>query len=149
MILSMFLVFGCVSQETATPQDSSDTTIYGESQKVEAINKTGYEQTQDTITLAIADGTYTQEVSYEYHSGTESMEVSLSVENDIITSASIVPKGTPHQYSLKLMNDVNSALPNLVVGKKIDELDLPKNISGASLTTGAFKQYVNRLIEEY
>ncbi len=114
-----------------------------------AENKTGFDKTQETIALAIADGTYVGDVTYAYHSGNETMKVSVTVKNDIVTDASIAPVGTPANYSLKLMNAVNAELPNLVVGKKITELNIPKNVAGSSLTTAAFKAQLASLVEKY
>lgn len=116
---------------------------------VVADSKTGYDKTQDTIAQAIADGTYVEDVTYSYHAGNETMKVSVTVENDIITGASITPQGTPAPYSLKMMEAVNGSLPNLVVGKKITELDIPKNVAGSSLTTAAFKEQLALLVEKY
>lgn len=110
-------------------------------------NKTGVDNTDDAIALAIADGTYTDEVSYQYHSGTETFEAKVTVENDVITEASITPKGEPHEVSLGKMEAVNGALPDLVIGKKITELNIPKNVAGSSLTTAAFKNYLEQLVE--
>jgi len=153
-MLGLFLMFGCTSQQqTGAPQDNAmdKSNAPVETTKIDnAQNKTGFEQTQETIALAIADGTYVEKVSYDYHSGTEIIEVSVSVENDVITSASIKSAGgNMHNYSVKLITAVNAELPALVVGKKITELEIPKNVAGSSLTTAAFKRQLEVLVQKY
>lgn len=111
-------------------------------------DKSEVEQMQDTMEQLIADGTYVDNVSYTYHSGSELVTISVSVENDVVTAASVVGNDA-NRVSEKYINGVNAALPELVVGKKINELNLPNQISGSSLTTAAFKQHVEDLIEQY
>ena|GEM_PF-1711388 len=105
------------------------------------------EQTQDKIDTLLADGTYTDLVMYKYHSGEEKVNITLTIENDVITSASVVGIN-PHRTSKSYQEGLNAALPNLVVGKRIDQLDIPKQVSGGSLTTAAFKNHVKGLIEQ-
>ncbi len=117
-----------------------------------AENKTGYDITQQTIALAVADGTYTKDVTYTYHPGTpmqgnEVVTISVTVKDDVVTAAS-VKANNPVRMSVRYIEGLNAALPDLVVGKKITELNLPNQIAGSSLTTAAFKQYVNGLVQK-
>lgn len=152
VLLSVFLA-GCLSQDNgASAQQVMP--AQGEIEKNADIsaagNKTSYEKMQEEIQQAVADGTYVKNVTYNYHSGPEIVEITLSVEGDVITDASIVSTGGDQQpYSLQLISAVNGALPELVVGKKISELDIPKNVAGSSLTTAAFKGYVQEVIDTY
>lgn len=102
-------------------------------------------QQQETAAQVIADGTYTDQVEYHSPGGQDTIEISLTVEKDIVKAVSIKSikaDGT----SIRFINGVNDALPDLVIGKKISELNLPKQISGSSLTTTAFKFHVDQLI---
>ncbi len=111
--------------------------------------KPAEQQTQETIATLIADGTYTDKVSYNYHSGTEQVEIIVSVKDDIITAATLTGINPTSPISDKYQKGVNAALPGLVVGKRIDQLNLPKQISGSSLTTAAFKKYVEDITAKY
>jgi len=102
-------------------------------------------EVQESLEKAIADGTYTEDVTYNYHSGSEKITISVTVADDIITDASITGNN-PHKVSANYINGVNNALPDLVVGRKIDELNIPKQVAGSSLTTGALKQHIADLI---
>jgi uncharacterized protein YceK len=151
MLVSM-LLSGCASQE----QQNTGGELIKENKTGTVVteNKTGYEKTNESIALAVADGTYIENVTYPYHVGlpteaNETIEVKVTVEGDVITDVSITAMGTPHQYSAKLILGLNAALPDLVVGKKITELNIPKNVAGSSLTTAAFKGYLENLVETY
>jgi uncharacterized FlaG/YvyC family protein len=106
------------------------------------------EKTVELLEQLIADGSYETEVSYTYHSGVERMIVRVSVAQDIVTAISLEGINN-HRTSEKYINAVNDALPSLVVGKKIDEISLPKQISGSSLTTAAVGKHFQDLINQY
>jgi len=152
VLLSVFLA-GCLTQDSGASGSQVMPAQAGTEKNVDisaAGNKSSYEKMQEEIQMAVADGTYVKNVTYEYHSGPEIVEITLSVEGDIITGASVVSTGgDQNPYSLQLISGVNAALPELVVGKKIDELDIPKNVAGSSLTTAAFKGYVQEVIDAY
>ncbi len=142
------LVFGCVSQDSGQPAAGADsgTPSINKTNLSMGDNKTGFDKTQEAIALAVADGTYVSSETYSYHSGNETVEIKITVENDTITAASVEPSSEAHDVSKKIIGNFNAALPELVVGKKIDKLDIPKNVAGSSLTTAAFKQYVDELV---
>jgi len=106
------------------------------------------EQTESQLIQLIADGTYTEDVTYAYHSGTERVTISITTENDVVVAASVTPND-PNRTSERYINGVNAALPELVIGKKINEIELPKQISGSSLTTAALGQQLKDLVEKY
>ncbi len=111
--------------------------------------KSEIEQNQELITNFIADGTYTNDVTYNYHSGQETINIDITVKDDVVTAASVESVGETHKTSQKYIDGVNAALPELVIGKKINEINLPKQISGSSLTTAALKDHLQELVETY
>lgn len=112
-------------------------------------NKTGVEKIEEAVAQAIADGTYTNQVEYAYHSGSEIVTITVKTQKDIVTEARVVPSGgSSSPVSIRIINKFNDALPDLVVGKKITELNIPKNVAGSTLTTAAFKSYVERIVEQ-
>lgn len=141
LILFSGFIAGCVQGGNNEPVSPGNDTL------TTAINKTGYEQTNETIALAIADGTYTDNVVYAYHSGNTTVGFTVTVENDVITTASAVPVNAD-PVSTSIIGNFNSALPELVVGKKISELSIPVNVAGSSLTTAAFKGYIEKIVAE-
>ncbi len=111
--------------------------------------KTPTEKTDDQAMQLMADGTYTDEVTYKRPEGSETIEIKLTVEKDVIKDIAITAISKPHQISAKMINAVNTNLPSLVVGKKISEISLPKNIGGSSLTSGAVRQYLSTVADKY
>ena len=86
------------------------------------------------------DGTYTAVGIYSYHSGTESIEVALTLESGVITGSSVVAQAE-HPTSVRLQDDFIANYESEVVGKNIDEVKLGK-ISGSSLTPLGFNAAV-------
>lgn len=150
LMLCSMLIIGCTqSQQAASgtqPEGSGGTVdIAGKVNSSMPDNRTAYEKNQTTIANVIADGTYVGDIAYKYHSGDVSATVSLTVKGDVITSASVAGNNADN-VSTMIIGKFNKALPDLVVGKKINELSIPKNVAGSSLTTAAFKVYVEGLV---
>ncbi|MCX8198206.1 MAG: hypothetical protein N3F07_03375 [Candidatus Micrarchaeota archaeon] len=161
LMLVFMLAFGCAS---AQPQEKSDKAIApspqpypkesqdkqaevsGKSPEVLADNRTGYEKINQTIAKAIEDGIYAKNVSYNYHSGKVDMQITLSIKDEKVADVSL--EGiNPDKVSAKYIAGVNGAIRELVVGKKLSEISLPKQVAGSSLTTAAFQKYVSELQE--
>jgi len=142
------LVFGCTQSagQNGAPSGTGDK-IDKTGNMTIGDNRTGFDKTQETIELAVADGTYFTDVTYVQPKGNTTAKISITVEGDVITAASAEGVNAD-PWSTKIIGDFNSALPDLVVGKKIDKLDLPINVAGSSLTTAAFKSYVADLIAQ-
>ncbi len=162
-VLMVFVAFsGCIGgavENKPTPTQMEDNAEQPKPQPNSTIanttwtnttgNKTGEEVVKEAVAQAIADGTYSDEVEYAYHSGNEEVTITLRVEKDVVKEASVVPSGgSSSPVSIRIIGKFNDALPDLVVGKKITELNIPKNVAGSSLTTAAFKSYVERMIVE-
>jgi hypothetical protein len=84
--------------------------------------------------------TRTETVSYRTPAGSDLVEFSVTVEAGVITAARAAVKAEndkSQRYQTGFAADVSSK----VVGKKIADLDLSA-IGWASLTTGAFDQFV-------
>ena len=151
---AMLLLFGCTQQSPGQQSAPGSGNVQPAQNNgslqlspsgILAENKTGYDKTQSAIASAVADGNYDANVSYAYHSGTETVEIKLSVKDGVITAASVTGIN-PAMMSARIISNFNGALPGLVVGKRIDQLDIPRNVAGSSLTTAAFKQYVDGLV---
>ncbi|MDB5162561.1 MAG: hypothetical protein JWO54_551 [Candidatus Saccharibacteria bacterium] len=86
------------------------------------------------------DGTYTEKGRYISPGGGESIEVTLMIANDIITSASVASNATSgeaEEYQEKFISGYKSS----VVGKDIDEVSLSR-VAGSSLTSNGFNAAV-------
>jgi uncharacterized protein with FMN-binding domain len=82
------------------------------------------------------DGTYTAEGTYDSPAGTETFGVTLILDNDTVTDASMVV-GAEHPAAKKFQTKFASELKQYAIGRKISELSLDK-VAGASLTSVGF-----------
>jgi len=154
LLLIAVLLAGCA--QASAPQEPAQSGALGAPaspsapapELVMSDNKTGYDKTQAVIVNAIADGTYMEPVSYVSPGGIDELVISLAVKDDIITSVALEAI-TANNISSNYVANYNKNIQPLVIGKKINELNLPANVAGSSLTNAAFKQYVEGLIEKY
>lgn len=86
------------------------------------------------------DGTYTADGSYQTPGGRESIGVTVTLTNGVVTSASVEQKGErgeSKEYQAKFA----SGFASQVVGKKIDEVSLSR-VAGSSLTSNGFNNAI-------
>jgi hypothetical protein len=157
-----FLLAGCLNQSgSATPtpfvkDDSGNGTaptpipqVIGTPIPTVTETKTGIDKINDTIASIVPDGTYQQDANYSYPKGTNTVHFSVTVDGDTVTNVSVTAVGELDPISTKKVADFGAALPSLVVGKKINELNLPRNVAGSSLTNAAFQSYVDALVANH
>jgi hypothetical protein len=82
------------------------------------------------------DGTYSEMGHYVSPGGAESIEVTVTLANDIITSADVTGDATSGESQMH-QQDFISGYKSLVVGKDIDRVSLSR-VSGSSLTSNGF-----------
>jgi len=112
-------------------------------------NKSSVQVQQEVIANAVADGMYADNVSYFSPGGKNTVEFDITVQNDVITAVSAHATSNVDGTSARHISSFASAIPALVVGQKIDALNLPHQVGGSSLTTAAFKQEISNLIAKY
>ena len=92
--------------------------------------------TSSNETATYKDGTYTEKGRYVSPGGAESVDVTVTIANDIITSATVTgnaSRGESKQYQAEFISGFKRA----VVGKDIDEVSLSR-VAGSSLTSNGF-----------
>ena len=103
----------------------------------------GSTDTGSTDTSAVyTDGTYTAEGSYQAPSGTESVDVTITLKDDVITAVEVVGNATDPQAK-QHQGEFIAGISDVVVGKDIDTIQVDK-VGGSSLTSGGF----NKAVEE-
>ncbi len=90
---------------------------------------------------------YTTTLRYDSPGGAEVNKISLVINNDIISGVNF-ELTTINEISLKYQKDFGDKLPKIIVGKKLSELKEIDKISGASLTTAAFNQALQKLQQQ-
>lgn len=89
------------------------------------------------------DGTYTESGDYQAPSGTETVEVTLTLADGIITDVTVVGEATdPTAQSRQAQ--FSAGIADIVVGVNIDDLNVQK-VGGSSLTSGGFNVAVEAI----
>jgi len=89
---------------------------------------------------AYTDGTYSASASYLTPRRTEqTIEVSLTVENDIVVDANVMYDDLAEGYSNDNQARFDRAYAEQVIGQPLDTISLSR-VGSASLTSGAFNE---------
>jgi len=83
------------------------------------------------------DGTYTAGGEYQSPAGKETMQVSITLKDGLVSAVTLTPAATD-PTSLQIQQMVAGELPKLVVGKSLDAIGGYATINGASLTPKGF-----------
>ncbi|MFT4134885.1 hypothetical protein [Microbacterium sp.] len=84
------------------------------------------------------DGTYSAEGSYATPETVETITVTVTLEDDVVTAVSVT--GNPSKReSVQFQGEFIGGIAEVVVGKPIDELAVSR-VAGSSLTSGGFNQ---------
>lgn len=89
------------------------------------------------------NGTFTATGTYRSPEGTDALDVTVTIQNDIVTAVSLVEK--PSNSTSKLWQDAFAAgYQPFVIGKSLADLKLT-NVSGASLTPKGFNDAIKQI----
>ena len=92
------------------------------------------------------DGTYEASGSYQSPNGTESIDVTLTLEGDVITAVEVVGNGESPD-SKRYQGEFIDGIADEVVGVDIDDISVDR-VGGSSLTSGGFNQAVADIKEQ-
>lgn len=93
-----------------------------------------------------ADGTYTESGNYTAPSGTETVEVTVTLADGVITDVEVVGDATDPQAQI-MQGEFIGGIEAEVVGKNIDELNVDK-VGGSSLTSGGFNLAIEAIKDD-
>jgi hypothetical protein len=88
-----------------------------------------------------ANGEYTAEGLY---AGSKSIIVKLTLDSDKIKDVEVTPNTPNIRMSFNLQKKFAAAVPDVVVGKSIDEVHLDK-LAGSSKTTQGFNAALDKI----
>jgi len=95
---------------------------------------------------AYADGTYTAQGSYATPETVETITVTVTLEDDVITDVEVT--GDPQKRESKqYQGQFIGGIADVVVGRDIDELQVSR-VAGSSLTSGGFNQAIEAIKAE-
>jgi len=96
-----------------------------------------------TITGPYVDGTYTESGSYISPNGEETVDVEITLAEDVITEVEVTPH-FDNPNTEKYQTAFAAGIAAEVVGKSIDDIDVSK-VAGSSLTSGGFNEAVDAI----
>lgn len=110
----------------------------------EAMPAAGSETTAPAVTTKeYKDGTYDVVGTYTSPAGPEEIKVSLTIEKNIVTAATMEPTAT-NEFSKKWQGVFKDNFKERVIGKDINTLMLDR-VSGSSLTPKGFNDAVEKV----
>jgi hypothetical protein len=144
---------GCAPQDAA-PEESGILDEYvkdapvteervKESTKEEAVQSTE-SSVSGAETSSYKDGSYSANGPYQSPAGAETMGVTLTLKDGLVTSVSITAQAE-NEVSLQLQNAFANGISALVVGKSLDEIGGYSAVNGASLTPKGFDAAVAQI----
>lgn len=128
-IAGALVLAGC---STSTDASTDDATTSGSSS----------DSSSNTTTTSgdYADGTYTAEGSYQTPETVETVSVTLTLADGVVTDVEVT--GDPQaRETEQYQGQFISGIADEVVGKSIDDLEVDR-VAGSSLTSGGFNQAV-------
>lgn len=103
----------------------------------------GTDSGTDTGAGSYADGTYSASGEYQSPNGTETLDVTITLQDDAITAVEVVGHGgSPN--TVRFQGEFAGGIGAAVVGKRIDEISVSK-IAGSSLASGGFNAAVEQI----
>lgn len=96
-----------------------------------------------TGSSAYTDGEYSAEGQYTSPGGKETVGVSLTLADDVITAVTVTPE-SDNPNGKKYQGEFADGIAAVVVGKSIDDIEVSK-VAGSSLTSGGFNDAVEQI----
>jgi len=129
------------STNTVIPSPLASSTLNPASSPISTNNTTTSSSSQSASNYK--DGTFSASSSYIVPHGNESIQVSVSLQNGVITNAS-VQNSEGDRESAQYQEEFAAEYKSYVIGKKLDGLNLDV-VSGASDTTQGFNDALSKI----
>ena len=143
-VLGVITLAGCASAADAEESASTQTDAATPAATASAGEQSG--SAGGTTDGAYADGTYTADGSYATPESVETITVTVTLEDDVITDVEVTGNPTKReseQYQSKFIGGISAE----VVGKNIDEISVSR-VAGSSLTSGGFNEAIQAIKAE-
>lgn len=136
--LGIAVLAGCAGTTSPTTDDA------GTSSTDQAVDSTDSGTSGGTSTYT--DGTYTAEGSYATPESVETISVTITLADDVITAVDVTgnpTKAESEQYQSQFIGGISDE----VVGQSIDEISVSR-VAGSSLTSGGFNDAIETIKAE-
>lgn len=145
-VLGVITLAGCASAADAEESASTQTDAATPAATASAGEQSGTGSTGGATDGAYAEGTYTADGSYATPESVETITVTVTLEDDVITDVEVTGNPTKReseQYQSKFIGGISAE----VVGKNIDEISVSR-VAGSSLTSGGFNEAIQAIKAE-
>ena len=144
-VVGAIALAGCAASDTTT-EPTTATTATPESSTAPTPSASASESESTASSGTYADGTYTAEGSYATPESVETIVVTVTLENDIITAVDVT--GDPQKReSEEYQGRFIGGIADVVVGQDIDQISVSR-VAGSSLTSGGFNQAIDTIKSE-
>ncbi|HVL61599.1 MAG TPA: FMN-binding protein [Microbacterium sp.] len=144
-VVGAIALAGCAASDTTT-EPTTPTTATPESSTAPTPAASASESESTASSGTYADGTYTAEGSYATPESVETIVVTVTLENDIITAVDVT--GDPQKReSEEYQGRFIGGIADVVVGQDIDQISVSR-VAGSSLTSGGFNQAIDTIKSE-
>lgn len=151
-VMGVLVLAGCGTAATAESAEDSTSTDTGTSTEQSTDTSTtdstdtSTETSTDDGTSDYADGTYTADGTYQTPQSVETVTVTVTLEDDVVTDVEV--SGDPQasesqQYQSQFIDGIAAE----VVGVDIDDLSVDR-VAGSSLTSGGFNSAIEQIKQD-
>ena len=132
---------GCAAEavEAETP-----TTAATEAPTTETVAPTA--DAAETSDSVYTDGTYSADGSYQSPNGSESISVTVTIADDVVTAVEVTPHATGGN-SAQFQGQFASGIADEVVGVALEDVNVSR-VAGSSLTSGGFNAAIDTIQAE-
>ena len=145
-VLGVIALAGCASAADAEESASTQSDAVATPAATASAGEQSTGSADGASVGAYADGTYTADGSYATPESVETITVTVTLEDDVITDVEVTGNPTKReseQYQSKFIGGISAE----VVGKNIDEISVSR-VAGSSLTSGGFNEAIQAIKAE-
>lgn len=145
--LIVIVFIGIVTSVVIVVQNNQNDTP-NETTSSQSSNDSSNQNTESASTdvSSYKDGTYSATGSYVSPGGRESIELTVTIKDGVITSTELV-QNAEDRDAKQYQASFAGGYKDLVVGKKVDEVKLSR-VAGSSLTSNGFNDALNQIKED-
>ncbi|MCB9361864.1 hypothetical protein H6504_00370 [Candidatus Woesearchaeota archaeon] len=106
--------------------------------------KTEEDKFEEQLSTILEDGSYSEEFTYAQPKGMNRASLDFTIEDGVITEF-FVEEIEAEDISKRKIKAFNEGVGEYVLGKSIEEVELPTVVSGSSLTTAAVAEKLDEI----
>ncbi|HYP73842.1 MAG TPA: hypothetical protein VEP72_07085 [Microbacterium sp.] len=142
-VLGVAVLAGCSAGGADAVDETTDTTTATPSATATADAGSTATTEPAASDSVYTDGTYTAEGSYQTPESVETISVTVTLEDDVVTAVEVTGNPTKRE-SEQYQGQFIGGISDEVVGKSLDDISVSR-VAGSSLTSGGFNQAIDQI----